>query len=139
MGSPDAYTKAEAYVITHVLFYASDLGQRAPLGLTVRDIERLDKAVNQLLGMYISARNWDLTAELISSSHCLRRSSLFVSFAWDCIRGSQHSDGAVPGPRYQQVKEIEHSVHDAPIVEACYHTTLVCAIAALISSYAACA
>ena len=135
--NPIMLTKDEAYVITHVLFYAADLGQRAPLGLIRGDIERLRKLVNQLLGMYISARNWDLTAELISSSHCLRSVSQFDSLGWKCIRSSQHSDGAIPGPRYEQAKQTQHSGRKKRIVEACYHTTVVSAMAALVSLHAA--
>jgi len=120
---------SEAYVVTHVLFYAADLGYRRPAGLTERDRIRLGRLVTQLLGMYIVARNWDLTAELILSARCLDTTTPFVDVGWECIAAAQRSDGAVPGPR-------NRPSDDKPLtpdedVATCYHTTLVSSLAAL--------
>ncbi|QLH23608.1 hypothetical protein [Streptomyces sp. Rer75] len=127
--NPIYISRAEAYVLTHVIFYAADLGHRPAQGISEDERERLGKLVERLLGMYIAARDWDLTAELILSARCLRSPSAFDDLGWECLASAQRADGAVPGLRAR----LEEG--DAPDVEleasACYHTTLVSALAGL--------
>ena len=127
--NPIFVAASEAYILTHVIFYAADLGYRRPVGLAERDRVRLGRLVEQLLGMHIVAGNWDLTAELILSARCLDHASAFADLGWECIAGAQRPDGAVPGPR-------NHPSGDTPLtpeedVATCYHTTLVSSLAAL--------
>jgi hypothetical protein len=147
--NPVFMSKAEAYVLTHVLFYAADLGFRAPLGIDPAERERLAILVDRLLGMSIVERNWDLVAEFILSANCLRSSSRFTAVAWDCLESAQRAGGAVPGTRatlpeghgpdgppephgpHGPWQGSPGQDHHAGEVSTCYHTTLVTALAAL--------
>lgn len=120
--NPVFMTTAEAYILTHVIFYAADVGARAPAGIDAGERTRLGRLVERLLGMSVAARNWDLTAEMLLSTRCLRSSVALRDVAWECIADAQIADGAVPGTRWQP---------DADVAETCYHTTLVTSLAAL--------
>lgn len=131
--NPIFLPKSEAYIVTHVIFYAADLGHRPPTGLDERESARLAKLVERLLGMCIAAGNWDLTAELILSASCLRKACAFVDLGWECIAAAQRTDGAVPGPRAHPASETDPTPL-GPLdsdVATCYHTTLVSSLAAL--------
>ena len=127
--NPIFVTKAEAYIITHVIFYAADLGHRPPTGISGRERCRLAKLVERLLGMHIVARNWDLTAEFILSAICLRKPCAFIELGWQCLVSAQRTDGAIPGIRAFPVGNTVPATADD--IGACYHTTLVSALAAL--------
>ena len=132
--NPICLSTPETYILTHVIFYAADLGHRRPVGFNARDGDRLARLVEQLLGMNIVAGNWDLTGELILSAGCLRSGSPFVEEGWECIAGAQRSDGAVPGPRARPTDETTPAWSEpepASDVATCYHTTLVSCLAAL--------
>ncbi|MCZ4126095.1 DUF6895 family protein [Streptomyces sp. H39-S7] len=131
--NPIYVSRAEAYILTHVIFYAADLGFRSPEGICAGERKRLAKLVERLLGMYIVARNWDLTAELILSALCLRNPCAFNDVGWQCLVSAQRADGAVPGTRGRP-KEAAMPTTPEDIdadVGSCYHTTLVSALAAL--------
>jgi hypothetical protein len=135
--NPVFMSKAEAYVLTHVLFYAADLGFRPALGIDQTERERLATLVDRLLGMSIVERNWDLVAEFILSANCLRTSSRFTAVAWDGLESAQRASGAVPGTRARRPDEPGEQPPEphqaASEVSTCYHTTLVTALAALSS------
>ncbi|MFE6775307.1 DUF6895 family protein [Streptomyces sp. NPDC057702] len=97
--NPVYVTRAEVYVLTHVIFYAADLGHRPARGMSDGERGRLARLVDRLLGMCIAARDWDLTAELILSARCLRRPAFFEPWGWECLVATQRADGSVPGLR----------------------------------------
>jgi hypothetical protein len=123
--NPIFMSRPETYVVTHVIFYATDLGNYHARGITDYERQVLARRVAQLLGMCVCERNWDLTAELIYCTYLLRseEASPLLAEAWRCLAAAQLSDGAVPGPRADGTTE--------PDADAVYHTTLVCALAAL--------
>ncbi|MFL5963488.1 MAG: DUF6895 family protein [Gaiellaceae bacterium] len=125
--NPIFMSRPEAYVLTHVVFYATDLGNCAPRGIAPLETAALSRRVVQLLAMSICEGNWDLTAEFLFSWYLLAgsRHLPLAQEAWRCLSSAQRADGSVPGPRADPDKAAEADVG------AYYHTTLVCALAAL--------
>jgi hypothetical protein len=136
--NPIFLSRPEAYILTHVLFYIADLGHFPPRGITASDRSRLSILVNQLLGMSLVSRNWDLTAEFILSAFCLDTPVEFMDIGWEYLSSAQRSDGSVPGLRSQSMDEGDSRL-GSPLavtgsteyISACYHTTLVAALASL--------
>jgi hypothetical protein len=136
--NPIFLSRPEAYVLTHVVFYIADLGYCLPRGITTSDRWRLSTLINQMLGMSLVSRNWDLTAEFILSALCLDTPGEFIDIGWNYLSEAQRSDGSVPGWRSQSMDE-DDSCLESPLgvtaptdyVSACYHTTLVAALASL--------
>jgi len=122
--NPIFMSNPEAYILTHVVFYATDLGRRAPLGIDARERARLGRLAERLLGMYLAVGNWDLSAELIFTSRCLGTANAFADAGWRCIADAQTPDGGVPGTRWRSGLEPDDDTATR------YHTTLVTAIAA---------
>jgi hypothetical protein len=129
--NPIFLSRAEHYIITHVIFYATDLGFEAPQGIDVAEQARLAGLIQQLLGMSVAAADLDLTAEFLLCSLALGHQGAFDEIAWSRIRASQQEDGAVPGRRAAHQQPSDHPRDAFDEVAASYHTTLVCALAAL--------
>lgn len=143
---PHAYATADplrllepdGYAITHVLLYASDLGARElPLDPVARD--RLHDLLLTLLGIQLADAQLDLSSELL---HCIRvvapvdRSRAeepLVTLGWQRLATAQLPSGAVPGPPYSAEIAAQRSADelDGYLFRACYHTTIVAAMAAL--------
>ncbi len=131
--NPIYVSRAESYVLTHVIFYAADLGHRPAEGISEDEIKRLAKLVRSLLGMYIIACDWDLTAELLLSAQCLRQPTRFDDLGWEALASAQRPDGAVPGlrARLREDQVTGSGMGAESEAESCYHTTLVSALAGL--------
>lgn len=130
--NPIYATGFDAYSVTHALFYSSDFGACEVRGASPSHISRTSYTVEMLLGMYIREGNWDLVAELLLSSYCLRKtSSLIYGEGWKRLIAAQQQSGALPGPDYSGAKERELSnvAREAYVFETSYHTTLVSALA----------
>lgn len=131
--NPIFVSKPEAYILTHVLFYASDLGAREPLGIDAANRVRLEATLERLLAMHVAAGDWDLAAEFVFSSQCLRRPNCYLDVAMEYLIRAQRPSGAVPGTRATSVATPDGSgsVNDQQDISAFYHTTLVSALAAI--------
>lgn len=126
-GSPDLtrIDDLDAYAITHVIFYLTDMGAH-PLRS-----EELTECVAGLLALSVARRDWDLTAEFLLCWKALGRPpTKLTSFAWRCIGRHQREDGAVLGPRYDPASP--HRDLREYRFATCYHTTLVTAMAATV-------
>jgi hypothetical protein len=131
-------TNAEAYSITHGLFYLSDFGSRPVVGLSQSQREHMEWVVDRILGMYIRAGNWDLVSELLVSCHCLGSTgSDTYALSWRALCGAQWPCGAVPGPYYKAEKanSLTGAKNREYVFEQCYHTTLVTALAGALCEY----
>jgi uncharacterized protein DUF6895 len=129
--NPIFASRAAAYIVTHVVFYLTDLGER-PAPLPAGEIGALRRRMRRMLGMCLAEKNWDLVAEFLISDYVLGGSvgdSLSV-FAWGCLEGAQRQDGAVPGPRAEESADDPAPPTDP---DGSYHTTLVTALAALVA------
>jgi hypothetical protein len=128
-------TQAEAYVITHVLFYVSDLGAQAASGLPESYLRNARAAAKQLLGMYLWSRDWDLTGEFLLSLRCLREpESPLSEVAQRLFAAAQGDSGAVPGRYYDPNEERGRSRTERQKYrfQRCYHTTIVAALVAIL-------
>jgi hypothetical protein len=134
---PLAYIyNADAYALTHAIFYLCDFGFHAPSSIRSRDLGRSRWLVSNLLGMSVIFQNWDLVAELLLSYHFLQADPNAVySDAWIALAGSQRPDGSFEGPAWSR----EHSVslaaepRRAYDFETNYHTTIVGGLSCLLT------
>jgi hypothetical protein len=122
----------DIYSITHALFYVTDFAVQKIGFLGALDIGVIHSTICHLLGVCIRRENWDLTAELLVAEKCLGRTSRYSVIGWRYLWESQETDGRVEGP---QSAHPANEVRDGESVfEACYHTTLVAAIAGAVWS-----
>jgi hypothetical protein len=122
---------ADAYAITHTVFYLSDFSTSRIRVLGPSDVKRVAWIVEQLLGMEIRRRNLDLVGELLLAEHSLRQGqSPFYAIGWRALERAQWHDGAVPGPRLdlQRATDLEEAERGDYLFEQNYHTTLVAAL-----------
>ncbi len=124
-------TEHDAYSITHDVFYLSDWGCSSVRGLSETAVRRTRRTIDDLLGMYVFARHWDLVGELLLAAHFLGDTpSDFYRCGWQALRDAQFPDGAVPGPGYDAAEadaKDEEERRDYAFKE-CYHPTLVGAL-----------
>jgi hypothetical protein len=117
----------DVYSITHVLFYLSDFSAQKIEFLLPSEIDGIHHLISHLLGVFIRRRNWDLTAELLAAERCLARISRRSIIGWRHLVQAQFGDGRMEGP---QMEKLDADVGDPEkIFSACYHTTLVSALA----------
>lgn len=124
-------TEHDAYSVTHDVFYLSDWGCSPVRGLSATALRRARRTIDDLLGMHVYARHWDLVGELLLAAHFLGDTrSAFSSCARRALRGAQLRDGAVPGPSYDPTEaEVREDVErSAYVFKECYHPTLVAAL-----------
>lgn len=128
--NPIYVTDAEAYSITHALFYLGDFGSCPISIIPSSHTNQICWLVEILLGMYLHTANWDLAGELLLSCHCLgRTTSEFYALGWHALKAAQWPDGAVPGPAYDANHGQDSQQERVYIFDKCYHTTLVAALA----------
>jgi len=128
--NPIFASRSDAYLVTHVVFYMTDLGHRSPALLGVRERARVGRLADQLTGLYLCTNNWDLTAELLLTSWCLERPNAFHHPAWTMLEQAQDSDGSVPGYTWREPGTPGHGPTGDDRFTLRYHTTLVSALAA---------
>lgn len=129
-------TDFEAYAVTHIVFYLSDMGLRPVSGVTRTQRRQMGAAVRVLLELYLCLGNLDLIAELLV---CWRALGLpdgdLAGYARACLLGARLDCGAWPGPFYDSrvVRGRSPEDRDAYLFRACYHTTLVALMAAILT------
>jgi hypothetical protein len=126
----------DVYAVTHALFYVTDFGLRA--AEWPREFDAADAAslVATLTRRSQSLGNADLTAELIASALCLGvTASPEMDSAWRFLRDAQQPDGRIAGPAgfvdEARAEELGGPAYRDWITS--YHTTMVVALAALMS------
>jgi hypothetical protein len=130
-------TDADAYAVTHTLFYLSDFGSKPISEISSSRREDVRWSVEHLLGMYAHSGNWDLVGELLLSCTCLgvgREASALYSVCWRVLSDAQWPNGGVPGPQYDpaRAQNLEGVEQQSYVFEQCYHTTLVAVLAGAI-------
>src|SRR5262249_44813089 len=65
-------TSADVYCLTHTIFYLTDFGFTPVDLIEPSSLEVYRRLAEQLLGLYVRLRDWDLTAELLVCTHCLK-------------------------------------------------------------------
>jgi hypothetical protein len=126
-------TSADVYCLTHTIFYVTDFGF-GPVDVMESDaLDAYRHMVEQLLGLYVRLRDWDLTAELLICTHCLKSAASEVqSAAVQALTAAQLDDGSVPAPRFDPEGEDARRAGTNYAFEHNYHTTLVAALAAVL-------
>ena len=122
----------DVYSITHALFYVSDFSAHNVDFLTPQEIAYVHDVVTHLLGVYIRRKNWDLAAELLAAEKCLGRISRHSVMGWRLLLEAQHADGRIDGPYLGQLADDKRDAEH--LFDACYHTTLVSALAGMVWS-----
>ncbi|MEU8887187.1 hypothetical protein [Streptomyces sp. NPDC048442] len=124
-------TEVEAYAVTHVVYYLSDMGLIPLHSLDEAQHADCVHAVDTLLDLYLCFGNWDLIAELLlcrptlGAEHTPRD-----QYALECLLLAQHADGSMPGPHFDpRMHEALPAERRADYAFArSYHTTLVVAM-----------
>ncbi|HQI82797.1 MAG TPA: hypothetical protein PLR71_14720, partial [Deltaproteobacteria bacterium] len=127
---------SDVYAVTHTVFYLTDFGFRSSTWSGSFDMDRAVSLVGALLRHYTHLRNADLSAELIATSICLGAShSEDVRHAWRFLHEIQEPDGRVPGPPgvIDETMTAADFGADYCSWKTSYHTTLVCALAGLMT------
>ncbi|BCJ44141.1 hypothetical protein GCM10010168_09540 [Actinoplanes ianthinogenes] len=123
----------EAYAITHILFYLSDFGRRAPFVGDPAGLARLRGLIGTLLGIYLARNDLDLSAELMLCAQLVGMGEHeLVRHGWRRLADAQRDGGQIPGPLYRQSTRdgVDGDKADAYTFGTCYHTTVVAALAA---------
>jgi hypothetical protein len=126
-------SKADAYSITHTIFYLSDFGHKPITVMSASHKRHAYWIVENLLGAYIHLRHWDLVAELILSHRCLVTStSDLCELGWHRLRHVQLTDGSIPaGGCIDRGLEAPVATGMVGTFDNNYHTALVAILAAV--------
>jgi len=126
-------TSADVYCLTHTIFYLTDFGFDPVDGIKSTELDAYRGMVEQLLGLQVRLRDWDLAAELLICTYCLKSPSSEVqSAAMRALTAAQLVDGSVPAPRFDPKGEDARRAGASYAFEHNYHTTLVAALAAIL-------
>lgn len=132
-GAVLSFNHADAYSVTHTLFYLSDFAARPIAAIPRRELPYVRWIVQVLLGQYLLVEDWDLVAELLFSASCLRRNppDVLRDAAWNGLLGAQRDDGAIPSRSFEEDTQasLPETERRAYAFEHSYHTTLAAAIA----------
>jgi hypothetical protein len=133
--------RADAYSITHTLFYLTDFGNR-PLLLPDSEQTRIKEIVEALLVHYWRTSYWDLVGELLINLKCLKLGmSICYTGASDAFQRVWLKDGSVPPHRIESEPDNVDPTNNgrgpdedkgpderSKIFRRYYHTTLVGAL-----------
>src|SRR5262249_36288980 len=126
-------TSADVYCLTHTIFYLTNFGRDPVDAIESSGLEAYRRMVEQLLGLYVRLRNWDLPGELLVCTHCLKSPASEVqSAAMQALTAAQLDDGSVPAPGFDPKGEDARRAGASYAFEHNYHTTLVAALAAFL-------
>lgn len=124
---------ADAYALTHAVFYATDFGRR-PLPLDGSACAQLGTLAGTLLAAALARGDADLGGEL---AHVVRIAGAPADAAldgtWARLARAQQADRAIPGPLFAPATaaRLTGEREDAYRFGTAYHTTIVTALAAL--------
>jgi hypothetical protein len=116
----------DVYAFTHVVLFASDMGQQRVLTTRAKHLIQAD--VEALVACALDAENYDLTAELLWTWPMLElRWSAVADFALAVLNNAQSERGFLPGPEFSlKLAESLNPLEDRDYtVRTSYHTTYV--------------
>jgi uncharacterized protein DUF6895 len=125
----DRLDGVDAYSLTHLVYYAADLGRRPP----PMDRRTVAAMVLGQLAVQLDHGDHDLTAELV---HCARVAGVgddpLVHRGLRALLAARHPDGAVPSPPFDPAVQarLRGGERAGYRFATRYHTTLVTALAA---------
>ena len=124
----------DLYAFTHVVLYASDMGQQTTY--LPRPIGEITADADAALAAGIDADNLDLTAELLWTWPMLGATwSPAAAFSFGVLAAAQDAHGFLPGPGYLSVRHrnLPTDQQEDYLLRTSYHATLVmgllCAVA----------
>lgn len=116
----------DLYLFTHVVLYASDMGQRAVQW--PRDPAQVVAESDASLAAALDAENFDLAAELLWTWPMLGLQwSATAEFAFELLSNVQDEHGFLPGPEFRLAHSLALSAsqRDDYMLRTSYHATLV--------------
>ena len=116
----------DLYIFTHVVLYASDMGQRAVQW--PRDSARVVAESDASLAAALDAENFDLAAELLWAWPMLGlRWSATAEFAFELLTKVQDENGFLPGPEFCVAHSLAwpESRRENYMLRTSYHANLV--------------
>lgn len=132
-------TTADAYTITHTIFFLTKFGRARSSCFSAGDEAYFRVALPRLLEFYLRRGNWDLSAELLLTLRGLGLDQLPVyQQGWMLLLISQNEDGSFTGPDTEEMEgfgEIDRGSDVDDVDEAWvsfrdnYHTTLAVLLA----------
>ncbi len=122
-----------AYEITHIILFLSDMGSRPVKELTEPERSHASEVIDELLGLYTCAENWDLTSELMLCRQALQSPvTPLASFAQSALYHAQLQSGALPGPAFDP--KLARSLAGERLLDytfkTCNHATLAATLCA---------
>lgn len=132
---PLRITDADAYVITHMLYYLTDFGAvKSCLGTS--EWARVRELTGVLLGRYLATGNLDLSAELLGCAELAGADPRLTAAGWRRLARALRPDGSVPGPLHQPTRAATLTGDKARAYEfgTCYHTTIAAVISGAIAA-----
>jgi hypothetical protein len=124
---PWALDLRAVYGITHDVFHLTDWG-RAPHRLSRLHADYLRLWVPAWTGNWLEEQVWDVVGELLAVAACLPGAP-YDAAAWSRLAAVQGEDGAVP-----EIGQAPAAGRPADeVFRACYHSTLVTALAATLA------
>lgn len=124
---PVYVTEKDAYQVTHMILFLSDMGSHPVLDLTFAERTRAEDEIEELLGLYVAAGHWDLTAELLLCRLALSRpDSRLAGLARTSLLAAQLPDGVVPGSGFDAELSAGLGARERAlyVFTRCRHTTL---------------
>ncbi|MFE2588918.1 DUF6895 family protein [Streptomyces anthocyanicus] len=138
-GLPEPWTfeRAAGYALTHVVFHLTDWG-RAPGGVPARLAGYLLHWLPPWLDTCLDARMWDLSCELLAVAASLPRppEGAVLEDAWQRVAAAQAGSGAIPEEGAAQDAAGADPGPDPYDFTDCYHSTLMAAFAAALTTAA---
>ncbi|MCF3131045.1 hypothetical protein IPZ69_11835 [Streptomyces olivochromogenes] len=124
----------DVYAITHTLFYVTDFGLREPVWPSGYDTGTAVELLEALLVLAEARANADLVGELLCCLYCLGvDDSEAADRAWEFLESVQEANGRVNGPEGIVHPEVDQGNEEFRHWAEGYHTTVVAALAGLLS------
>jgi hypothetical protein len=98
-------TTADAYTVTHTIFFLTKFGRAKGSCFSAADEAYFRVALPRLLEFYLRRGNWDLSAELLFTLRVLALDKLPVyQQGWILLLISQNEDGSFSGPETEEME-----------------------------------
>jgi hypothetical protein len=129
------------YALTHVIMFQFDFGRRPPDTLPAARRAGLAPLLAGIIPLVLRDRHWDLLAEMLICWDCLHLGPhALVAQAWTALQEAQEEDGRIAGPEWVRRDHAAREDTLPPdvwrdlVFTHHYHTTLVCALAGMLST-----